>query len=64
MRGGLAVRSRLRAASPFGGIMDETWLLIRRDFLKGTGLMLILPYTRRRKRRGTPIGLLLVLTRT
>jgi Domain of unknown function (DUF1996) len=44
--------------------MDRTWLLIRRDFLKGTGLMLILPYTRRRKRRGTPIGLLLVLTRT
>jgi hypothetical protein len=43
------------------------WLLTRRDFLKGSGLMVLFPYTRKGrppKRRGTPIGLLLVLTRT
>jgi hypothetical protein len=38
------------------------WLLTRRDFLKSSGLMFLFPYTRR-KRRGTPIGLMLVLTR-
>jgi len=43
------------------------WFLTRRDFLKSSGLLILLPYTRRRrppKLRGTPIGLTLVFTRT
>jgi hypothetical protein len=37
------------------------WLLTRRDFLKSSGLMFLMPWTRKPKKSRHPNGLLLLL---